>query len=361
MLHRLALRVLPSLTLAVTEDSVRKRKRLVMFVPGLVAFACYRMAKQGFSLAEPMTLLLLSGVISMVTAVCAYRVGRGLPFSRLVGADGVRRIGWVVVWIGFVYGVQLSLLVLALLWLVGYDYAKHPDGPAMMALIIPSTAVARDAFEIGYIRWLESAGRPLVTFPDGTQLRMLLQRWDSAPWGWVGAGTLACAALSVATATAWSGDLAVLAQGAIVTLAAGTVALLAFFAGQADGDAWWTGLSATRWNELMKFWWWPGLAFASTYYLVLLGACLYVVKQPMDSAALFAGVASVVGGLMALYGYYLGHRRDIENREQGVVPSALLRCPFVMGILGKSREAMSASALNGSAAVFEKNRQRVSS
>src|SRR5687767_12859258 len=110
MLHRLALRVLPCLTLAVTEDSVRKRKRWVMFVPGLVAFACYRLAKQGLSLAEPMTLLLLSGVISMVTAGWAYRVGRGLPFSRLMGGDGVRRIGWVLVWIGFVYGVQLSLL-----------------------------------------------------------------------------------------------------------------------------------------------------------------------------------------------------------------------------------------------------------
>ncbi len=39
MLHRMALRVLPSLSLAVTEDSVRKKKRIVMFVPGLVAFA----------------------------------------------------------------------------------------------------------------------------------------------------------------------------------------------------------------------------------------------------------------------------------------------------------------------------------
>ena len=34
MLHRMALRVLPSLSLAVTEDAVRKQKRLVMFVPG---------------------------------------------------------------------------------------------------------------------------------------------------------------------------------------------------------------------------------------------------------------------------------------------------------------------------------------
>ena len=361
MLHRLALRVLPSLTLAVTEDSVRKRKRVVMFVPGLVAFACYRLAKQGFSLAEPLTLLLLSGMISLVTAVCAYRVGRRLPFARLLRTDGARRIGWVLAWIGFVYGIQLSLLVLALLWLVGYDYAKHPDGPAMMALIIPSTAVARDAFEIGYIRWLESTGRPLVTFPDGAQLRELLQRVDAALLSWIGIGALACAALSAAMSTALSGDLAVLAQGVIVSMAAGTLAVCAFFAGQGGGDAWWNRLSAARWSELMKFWWWPGLAFASTYYLVLLGACLYVVKLPMESAGIFAGVASLVGGLMALYGYYLGHRRDIENRQQGSVPSALLRCPFVMGILGKSRESISGSALNGSAAVFEKSSQRVSS
>ena len=361
MLHRLALRVLPSLTLAVTEDSVRKRKRLVMFVPGLVAFAAYRLAKQEFSLAEPMTLLMLSGVISMVTALCAYRVGRGLAFDRLIGADGVRRIGWVLAWSGFVYGIQLSLLVLALLWLVGYDYAKHPDGPAMMALIIPSTAVARDAFEIGYIRWLESAGRPLVTFPDGAQLRRLLQRMNPAVLMWIGIGAAGCAALSVVASAALSGSWAILAQGLIVTVAAGTVALLAFFAGQAGRESWIVEMTATRWSELMKFWWWPGLAFASTYYLVLLGTCLYVIKQPMDSGGLAVGIATLVGGVMALYGYYLGHRRDIENRQEGAVPSALIRCPFVMGILGKSRGTVSGSVLKGSAAVFEKNSQGVSS
>jgi hypothetical protein len=361
MLHRLALRVLPSLTLAVTEESVRKRKRLVMFVPGLVAFAVYRGAKQGFSLAEPLTLLILSGLVSLVTAVCAYRVGRAVPFARLLGADGARRIGWVLVWIGFVYGIQLSLLVLALLWLVGYDYAKHPDGPAMMALIIPSTAVARDAFEIGYVRWLEVSGRPFVTFPDGAELRALLQRVAPALAGWIAAGALGCASLSLLAATAVSGDLAVLVQGALVTLAAGTVGLLAFFAGQGHGESWVARLTEPRWGELVKFWWWPGLAFASTYYLVLVGGCLYVLKQPMSSTGLFAGVAGLVGGVMALYCYYLGYRRDVENRQPGGVPTALLRCPFVMGILGKSREAITGTALSRSGAVFEKNSQRVSS
>lgn len=361
MLHRLALRVLPSLTLAVTEDSVRTRKRLVMFVPGLVAFAVYRAAKHGFSLADPLTLLVLCGLVSMATALCAYRVGRAVPFLQLVAADGWQRIGWILTWIGFVYGVQLSLLVLALLWLVGYDYARHPDGPAMMAMIIPSTAVARDAFEIGYVRWLEASGRPLITFPDGAALRTLLQRFDQALLLWVTAGMLGAVTLSALTATAMSGDLAVFAQGGIVTLAAGTVGLLAYFAGQGDRTTFASRLAATSWGELMKFWWWPGLAFAATYYLVLVGGCLYVLKQPMNSMALFAGVAGLVGGIMPLYCYYLGHRREIESRQPGGVPSALLRCPFVMGILGKSREAIAGSALSESAAVFEKSSQRVSS
>ncbi len=152
MLHRMALRVLPSLSLAVTEHSVRKKKRIVMFVPGLVAFAVYRVAKLLLPLSEPIVLLAVSGLVSLVTALLAYRVGRATAWGKILREDGNRLLLWLGGWIGFVYGVQLSLLVLALLWLVGYDYLKHPDGPAMMAIIIACTSVARDAFEIGHVR-----------------------------------------------------------------------------------------------------------------------------------------------------------------------------------------------------------------
>src|SRR5690348_4079921 len=152
MLHRMALRVLPSLSLAVTEDSVRKQKRLVMLVPGLVAFGIYRLAKHLVPLTEPLVLLLMSGMVGLLTALVTYRAGRGAGWSQLVREDGQRILAWMGAWIGFVYAIQLSLLVLALLWLVGYDYLKHPDGPAMMAIIISCTAVARDAFEIGHVR-----------------------------------------------------------------------------------------------------------------------------------------------------------------------------------------------------------------
>src|SRR5262245_19310573 len=188
MFHRMALRVLPSLSLVVTEHSVRKKKRIVMFVPGLVAFAVYRLAKLLLPLSEPFVLLMISGLISLVTALLAYRVGRVTAWDRIVQEDGSRLLLWLGGWIGFVYGVQLSRLVLALLWLVGYDYLKHPDGPAMMAIIISCTSVARDAFEIGHVRKVALMGRPFPTFPDGRSLRRMVSEVASGFVPWVGIG-----------------------------------------------------------------------------------------------------------------------------------------------------------------------------
>ena len=184
----MALRVLPSLSLAVTEDSVRKKKRIVMFVPGLVAFVVYRLAKLLLPLSEPFVLLAVSGLVSLVTALLAYRVGRATVWGKIVREDGGRLLLWLGGWIGFVYGVQLSLLVLALLWLVGYDYLKHPDGPAMMAIIIACTSVARDAFEIGHVRKMALMGRPFPTFPDGAALRTMVgnHAMEFGPWVAVG-------------------------------------------------------------------------------------------------------------------------------------------------------------------------------
>ena len=345
MLHRLSLRVLPSLALAVTEDAVRRQKRLVMFVPGLAAFALYRAAKQTVSVGEPMTLLVLSGFISAATAACAYRIGRRLPFGKLAGADGASRLIWVVGWVGFVYGVQLSLLVLALLWLVGYDYGQHPDGPAMMAIIISCTAVARDAFEIGYVRFLQAEGRPFATFPDGRALWKLIGEsgWTLARW--VLAGLVACGLFAGVMAPLPSAPIRLLAQVAIVTMVAGAVTLLAYFDGRQRNGGWVQAVTSTRWGELLKFWWWPGLAFAATYYLVLIGGLLFPLKQANPALNMLVASAGVVGAVMALYGYYLGYRRNVEDRVREEVPASLLRCPFVMGILGRSGIAPAGNAI----------------
>jgi hypothetical protein len=348
----MALRVLPSLSLAVTEESVRKKKRIVMFVPGLVAFAVYRLAKLSLPLSEPIVLLLLSGCISLVTALLAYRVGRVTAWGRIVREDGSRMLCWLGGWIGFVYGVQLSLLVLALLWLVGYDYLKHPDGPAMMAIIISCTSVARDAFEIGHVRKVALMGRPFPTFPDGAALRTMIgdRTMRVVPWAAVGLVVGALGATVGHLIEANQG--ALLAQLLAVALLGGGVALCAYFGGLRPQASWVQGLVQTKAGELLKYWWWPGLSFAATYYLVVVGCVIFLLEQPGMSTPYAMAGGGVVTGIMALYCYYLGFRRQVEEQQGHMMSSALLRCPFVMGILGKSTgSGVSATAGAGSNSV----------
>jgi hypothetical protein len=336
MLHRMALRILPSLSLAVTDDAVRKRKRLVMLVPGLVAFGIYRVAKHLVPMTEPAVLLFVAGTVGLVTALAAYHVGRAVPWAHLLHEDGRGLLTWMGGWIGFVYGVQLSLLVLALLWLVGYDYLKHPDGPAMMAIIISCTAVARDAFEIGHVRKLSLLGRPCPTFPNGVSLRILLATRAIALGPWILWGLVVGAAGASLGALFQNHHAATLMQVSAVTVLAGALAVCAYFGGLRRSDGWLDGLKETKAGELLKYWWWPGLAFASTYYLVVVGAVIFLFKQPgMPTAYAICGGA-FVAALMALYGYYFGHRRGVEERQGLNLSPSLLRCPFVLGILSKS-------------------------
>ena len=336
MLHRMALRVLPSLSLAVTEDSVRKKKRIVMFVPGLVAFAVYRLAKLLLPLSEPVVLLMVSGLVSLATALLAYRVGRACPWNRIVREDKNRLLFWLGGWIGFVYGVQLSLLVLALLWLVGYDYFKHPDGPAMMAIIISCTSVARDAFEIGHVRKIALMGRPFPTFPDGAALRTMVGNLAMGHVPWVATGLVVGALGASLGHLVEANQSAALVQLSVVAVLGGGVALCAYFGGLRPQASWTQALLQTKAGELLKYWWWPGLSFAATYYLVAAGCVIFLLRQPGIPTLHAMASGGVVTGLMALYCYYLGSRRLVEEQQGHTMSSALLRCPFVMGILGKS-------------------------
>lgn len=78
------------------------------------------------------------------------------------------------------------------------------------------------------------------------------------------------------------------------------------------------------------------MAFASTYYLVVLGALLFMLRQAGVPAGGAVVGGAVVAAMMGLYGYYLGHRRRVEDVQAPQLTEGMLRCPFVMGILGKS-------------------------
>jgi hypothetical protein len=232
--------------------------------------------------------------------------------------------------------VQLSLMVLALLKLfVNYDFLVHPDGPAMMAIIIACTSVARDAFEIGHVRLLQRQGEPVVTFPDGASFRDAVVSRPVQLAAWALLPAIGCAAAAVALGAAHDLAATALAQVVLVTLCAGSLAVWAYLAGEQRPGGWRVVMGAAGRMELFRYWWWPGLAFAATYYLSWAGLAIFVVRSDVSGVAARGAIAGTVAAMMAAYCYYLGHRRHVENQLRQVVPPSLLRCPFVMGILSK--------------------------
>src|SRR3989442_8855531 len=91
MLHRMTMRVAPALTLAVTEADFRRRKRVVMVVPGLVAFALYRGLKAMAWHEDIVALLCASGLFSSLVALAAYAYGREPPFVDVLPEDDHKR------------------------------------------------------------------------------------------------------------------------------------------------------------------------------------------------------------------------------------------------------------------------------
>ncbi len=331
--------------MAVTDETVRKRKRMVMLIPGLVAYVVYRLIKQVDPLSNPIVLLWVSGLIASLTAVVAFRVGRQVNFEQVWHEDGIRRLAWISGWIGFVYGSQLSLMVLALLKIfVGYDFLQHPDGPAMMAIIIACTSVARDAFEIGHVRWLEKNGHAVMTFPDGRAIRTLLIHRPGVFLRWFfGATAVGMFVSAVLLGSVKSGPQQI-AQASLVAVIGGTAALCAFLEGGRRKGSFWERWCAIGWKQKFQFWWWPGLAFAATYYLALVGIMMFFFRLQEISPLNQVTITGIVVGMMVVYGFYLGQRRADEDLIKQAISPSLLRCPFVMGILSKGANGQAGRA-----------------
>jgi len=144
-----------------------------------------------------------------------------------------------------------------------------------------------------------------------------------------------CAAAAIGLGTVHELAATGLAQLIFVTLCAGSLALWAYLAGEQRPGGWNALMSTGGWMELFRYWWWPGLAFAATYYLSWAGLVFFVMHTDVSGALARGAIAGGVAGMMAVYCYYLGHRRHVENQLHQTVPPSLLRCPFVMGILSK--------------------------
>jgi hypothetical protein len=337
MLHRIGMRVLPALTLGVTEAGFRKRKRILMLFPGLLAYPLYR----GLYFLDwhdnILTLLGASGLFSTLVAIVAYRYGRELRWADLVRDEGIGALMWIGVRYGFLYAVQLSLMVLAILKLVFYGYTEHPAGSAMMALIIASTSVGRDAFELGHLRLLRQKGWLSIAWPDPKRFWGFLAA-DPAQWA-VPVAVAATTAGFVYGVTALAVPQAQtdLAHLLIIGLVAGIASTLAYVKGIGPAGSIRNRLSGYSWTELTRFFLWPGVVFGWTYGLILLGMTSYLLHEPDPALPWRVFVAASTAGLISLYCYYLGWRRSQEEQLHSAVSPAMLRCPFILGILSSKK------------------------
>ena len=337
MLHRLSLRVLPQLNALVTDPPVRKRKRIVMLAPGLVAFGIYHLLKPVLPLSEPLVLLGFSGCISMLAAIWAYRQGRGGTLRDSFRQDGAQRWVWLVGWIGLVYSMQLSLLVLAILQVfVGYDFLLHPEGPSMMAIIISCTSVTRDAFEIGYVQRLTHQGVVVPTFPNGEALRKWIPQEMVVIVKWVALATIMGIAGSWLLFRIGPIELQPIIQSLLVPVIVASIGLISFFGGQALYAQNKQEPKRRAWLSSLWFWVWPSLTFSATYFLVLMGMTAFVFRVEQVSQGGFIAMAACTAMLMVLYTLFLGWRKSYEE-QLVIIPESIQRCPFVMGILQNSK------------------------
>src|SRR5206468_4697362 len=266
---------------------------------------------------------------SSVVALGAYAYGRERRAVELLREEDPRMLAWIVLRIGFLYSVQRSLMVLALLKVATYSYLDHPDGPALMALIIASTSVARDAFEIGHIRLLQQQGRPFATFPDGKALWALVTGRVDLWVMQVGVATVAVGFIYLALTMVMSAATTDLGQLIIIGVLAGAACTLAFVQGLHPSLRTWEGLTRYSWRELLSFFLWPGMAFGWTYYLIADGAISFVVGVADPPVSVRLLVIAGTAGILSLYGYHLGRSRWQEETLNATIPASLLRCPFL--------------------------------
>ncbi|RMH06537.1 MAG: hypothetical protein D6704_07195 [Nitrospirae bacterium] len=309
-----------------------------MLVSGFVAFLLYRFLKESVAFSNPLILLGGSGSIALMASLWAYRMGRESTFPAMWREDGIIRLAWVGGWIGGVYAMQLALLVLALLAIfVQYNFLVHPEGPAMMALIIASTAVARDAFELGCVRRLECAGHSFVRMPTGRGFRQFLR--ETSPLLRRQGLVVLAIGLSVISMLLWLEvyNNNMLIHVMLVGVWGAVLAHVAYFKMRSDAGHWWHALRASGWWQGLKFWLWPCLTFTLTYYLIQAGVVLFLAGADLTHPGIQLALAGATMALMISYSAYLGSRTLAEWQSRQGVSENLSRCPFVSSLLRTMR------------------------
>ncbi len=255
MLHRLSLRILYGPVLD-ADLPARRRKMRIILLSGVVVYPPFLAVAWGlYRETAPLTTVWL-GIFAALSCVpvgfYAYAAGFGSSLRNLWQAD-LETLCWLALKIGFVYPFLLYWMILGM---VEFAFGYHAIRAAMISFV--ASAVARDAFEIGYLAGRPAlmgatASRPQRVFPDGRRLSDIFRKDANR------------AAITLVVATfigAVAGGFLAMAQPSpfVQSLAIGLIAA-------AVATPVYRRLAATP--SALRYFLWPAMTMGCSYFFIL--------------------------------------------------------------------------------------------
>ena len=306
------LRVLYGHYLAGDRTARRLKMRVILLSGVAVYFPFLVITYSVFSETRIVFLTLigtLASLVSIPVALYAYAKGFGRPLVE-IWRERPDEMKWFSLKIGFLYAFALYWMILGI---VEFLFGYHAFRAALISFV--AAAVARDGFEIGYLRAREGKNRRTI-FPDGRPIGELFWprqrggRPQTAP-GW-NLFVILLAVLIGGVTGALLGP--VLKNSLHQTLAVGAVVGLMATAAYA-----WFLPSLPQLVQLVRFFIWPGLTMACTYFLILAYLLRIIFQAPLSPAADLALLTAACSGWMTLESLFLGFLK----REAGLADKPL--------------------------------------
>ncbi len=296
MFHRLKLRLLYGEQLD-ADRPARRLKLKVILLSGvavyfpflLIGYFLYAKSHVGYLV----TMAIFSSLTCIPVALYAYAKGFGKPVGILF-RERRQEVLWLSIKIGLIYPFWLYWMILGMVeFFFGYKIVRA----AMISFV--ASAVARDGFEIGYLRAREAAGVRTI-FPDGRSLSELFAKAATSKLLW-----LPCSILV-------GGILGEMIGGQLhhpvyQTLSVGLVGGLLSTTAYAGTLA--IPLHRSAW---VRFFIWPGFTMACTYFFILGYLLRFVLQVELPGRidlALLMAACSLWGSLDAIF---LAHLKNGE-------------------------------------------------
>lgn len=307
MLHRMKLRVLYGDPLARDRKARRLKLKVILFSGAAVFVPFLGITYHVFSETRAVRLIIigfLAALSCVPVALYSYAKGFGRPL-RQIWRERPEEMKSLSLKIGFLYGFGLYWMILGI---VEFLFGYHSFRAALISFV--ASAAARDGFEIGYFRAREEKiGKETerTIFPDGRPIGELFQAEPGVKIVLILSAMAAGGAIGV-----FLGPL--LPNSRHQTLAAGLV--VGLFATWAYVRAL---PSLPGPIPLLRFFIWPGLTMAITYFLILAYLLRMIFQAQLPLAVDFGLLMAASAGWMTVESLFLGHLK----REM-LSPSAAL-------------------------------------